>query len=54
MQRAIQAHDDECQCESCCEHDFDINEGYTCLSCGAQGDLGELVDAAEYTLDPDR
>jgi hypothetical protein len=29
-----------------CEHEFDWDEGYTCLNCGEQGDIGGLIDAA--------
>lgn len=38
-------------CPQCCEHEFDINEGYTCINCDEQGDMGELIDAAEYQLE---
>lgn len=41
-------------CTACCEHDFDMDEGYTCLNCGEQGDYGDLIDAAEYRFDPER
>lgn len=34
------------ECEACCEHDFDVDEGYMCLNCGAQGDYGDLIDDA--------
>lgn len=34
--------------EETCEHDFDTDEGYTCRHCGEQGDIGKLIDAAEY------
>ena len=34
-----------------CEHDFDADEGYTCLNCGAQKDIGELIDEAEYDME---
>ena len=37
--------------EEACEHEFDINEGYTCLNCGEQGDIGALIDATEYLYD---
>lgn len=29
-----------------CEHEFDPDEGYTCLNCGEQGDIGSLTDRA--------
>lgn len=38
-------------CQSCCEHDFDIDEGYMCLHCGKQGDYGELIDAAQAAME---
>ncbi len=38
-------------CQDCCEHEFDWDEGYTCLNCGKQGDIGEAMDAAEYTME---
>lgn len=41
-------------CPECCEHEFDWDEGYTCLNCGAQGDVGRLIDSWEYTTDPER
>ena len=34
-------------CPKCCEHEFDWDEGYTCLDCGMQGDIGALIDAEE-------
>lgn len=48
--------EEDCQdaeCEVHCEHAFDVDEGYTCLNCGAQGDIGELIDAAEYRIGGD-
>jgi len=41
-------------CPECCEHDYDIDEGYTCINCGTQGDFGELIDSAEYHFNPER
>lgn len=38
-------------CEECCEHQFDMDEGYMCLECGAQGDIGALIDSLEYTFE---
>jgi hypothetical protein len=35
-------------CSDCCEHQFDWDEGYTCLNCGEQGDIGGFIDALEY------
>lgn len=41
---ALKAHqdagcpDDGISCPECCEHEFDWDEGYTCLNCGEQGD----------------
>lgn len=29
-----------------CDHEFDWDEGYTCLNCGEQGDVGALIDRA--------
>jgi hypothetical protein len=34
-------------CPECCKHSFDAEEGYTCLNCGKQGDIGKLIDATE-------
>lgn len=52
-QRAIQqeAHDRDrdCyheDCQTCCSHEFDPDEGYMCLNCGLQKDIGEMIDAA--------
>lgn len=42
------------RCQECCEHEFDWDEGYTCLNCGLQGDIGELIDALEYGYGEDR
>jgi anaerobic ribonucleoside-triphosphate reductase len=42
---------DNPECEDCCEHNFDSSEGYTCINCGKQGDIGALIDAAEYDMD---
>lgn len=33
--------------EEKCEHEFDIEEGYTCAHCGEQGDIGALIDYME-------
>ena len=33
-------------CQECCEHEFDADEGYTCLGCGLDG--SEDVMAAAY------
>jgi len=30
----------EDSCTRCCEHEYDWDEGYTCLNCGNQGDIG--------------
>jgi hypothetical protein len=43
----------DAECEVHCEHDYDVDEGYTCLNCGKQGDLGELIDAAKYHMGDD-
>ena len=32
-------------CQACCPHEFDWEEGYTCLNCGEQGDIGGLIDS---------
>lgn len=32
-----------------CEHEFDWDEGYTCINCGEEGDVGEAIDNAEYS-----
>ena len=37
-------------CQDCCQHQFDADEGYICLGCGLQQDIGELIDAAEYSM----
>jgi hypothetical protein len=37
---------DGTNCPDCCEHQFDWDEGYTCLNCGEQGDVGALIDRA--------
>lgn len=37
-------------CQECCEHEFDSSEGYTCINCGADADMGSLIDAAEYSM----
>lgn len=34
------------ECQDCCEHEFDADEGYHCLSCGLDG--SEDVAAAAY------
>jgi hypothetical protein len=34
------------QCQACCEHEYDVDEGYMCLNCGKQGDIGRLIDRA--------
>jgi len=31
-------------CQDCCPHEFDMDEGYMCLGCGKQGDIGRLTD----------
>jgi len=42
------------ECESkadCCEHEYDWDEGYTCLNCGEQGDPGEAIDAVMDSME---
>lgn len=44
----------ECEdvgCDECCMHNFDPSEGYTCINCGKEGDVGQLIDAAEYDME---
>lgn len=38
-------------CQECCEHEFDWDEGYMCLNCGKQGDVGEAIDRAMDSRD---
>lgn len=38
-------------CKECCPHDWD---DYCCNICGAEKDMGSLIDAAEYSFDPER
>lgn len=48
---------DECQnclgksCRECCQHEYDWDEGFMCLNCGEQGDVGEAIDLAQMTED---
>jgi hypothetical protein len=39
------------EAESECEHEFDWEEGYTCLNCGKQGDIGALIDYAQDRIE---
>lgn len=32
------------ECQECCEHDFDPDEGYICLNCGLEGDPCDYYD----------
>lgn len=41
----------DCDWDAQCEHEYDWEEGYTCLNCGEQGDVGELIDALDYMED---
>lgn len=40
-------------CKKCCEHEYDLDEGYMCLSCGDEG-IDGLADAAEWALRGER
>ena len=31
-------------CVECCEHEFDPDEGFTCLNCGKQGEPSDCGD----------
>lgn len=35
-------------CPACCEHEYDWSEGYTCLNCGHEGDVGGYIDSIEH------
>lgn len=37
-------------CRECCEHKYDLARGYMCEYCDEQGDIGSLIDAAEYRM----
>jgi hypothetical protein len=28
---------DDLTCQDCCDHDFDVGEGYECINCGMEG-----------------
>lgn len=36
------------ECQECCEHDYDPDEGYSCLNCGKSGEdyLASRIDDA--------
>lgn len=31
-------------CQECCEHEFDPDEGFTCINCGEQGEMSDVYD----------
>lgn len=37
---------DEETCQSCCDHEYDPDEGYMCLNCGTDG--SEVVQSVAY------
>lgn len=42
--------DDE-PCQSCCDHEFDPSEGYTCLNCGLDGLESSMSRAYDMAKD---
>lgn len=44
--------DDDMTCPECCVHDFDPDEGFTCLNCGSDG--SERVQSLAYDKEKDR
>lgn len=34
----------DCTSQECCEHEFDPDEGFTCLNCGKQGEPSDVYD----------
>lgn len=42
---------DDCECENCCEHDFDPDKGYTCLYCGKEGAADIISEMADRLAD---
>ncbi len=44
-------HADEDACQNCCDHDFDPDEGHTCLNCGKDGTEDVLSQAMDECKD---
>lgn len=38
-------------CQDCCDHDYDPDEGYTCINCGAEGYEDMAGAAYDYYKD---
>lgn len=38
------------ECQDCCDHEYDPDEGYMCLNCGKNG-YEEACDRAEFMED---
>jgi hypothetical protein len=50
-------HCDTCQdtgevegatCSACCDHEWDWSEGGMCLNCDSEGDMGAMIDGADW------
>jgi len=57
MARSEEAHSkgevcEERHCQDCCPHDE--RDHFICLDCGHEQCPGELIDAMEYWIDPER
>lgn len=44
---------DEESCQSCCDHEYDPDEGYICLNCNKSG-IEDVMSAAESAHEGER